>query len=286
MTAQPPRKDRHGRIPFPRVVIDCRTCGEPFTKIRSNHRFCSMACWHPPDRPPEDFWARVDKSGDCWPWLGRKNKKGYGKFQATYAHRYSWGLSNGSPAPDDIQILHSCDNPPCVRPDHLFPGTAQDNSDDMMAKGRSASGDKSFPRLHPEKMRRGERIAWSILKESDVHLIRALRSNGFAVPPIAQRFGVTVGTLTNLLKGVAWKAVPDLSASALHLNPPLFVGLSSSPTGAQGASSHACHRCGADVWLTALWRSRYLAGRLPICINCFALISPDELLPRATEAIA
>ena len=93
-----------------------------------------------------NFWAQVEKTLTCWLWKGHTNgKKGYGKFYAgggrrhgrnIYAHRFAWILFNG-PIPDGILVLHQCDNPLSVRPDHLFLGTHKVNSQDMAAKGRS-----------------------------------------------------------------------------------------------------------------------------------------------------
>lgn len=95
----------------------------------------------------ERFWEKVDKSGDCWVWTAnctrdRNGKKQYGLISAgrrgegmLYAHRVSWELHFG-PVPEDLRVLHRCDNPQCVRPDHLFVGTQADNMADMVAKGR------------------------------------------------------------------------------------------------------------------------------------------------------
>lgn len=101
----------------------------------------------PAGTPSEDrFWAKVDKSGDCWVWTASvfRERLGYGKFQTgsnrgesrvAYAHRVSWELHFG-PIPNGLFVCHHCDNPPCVRPDHLFLGTAADNVRDMDRKGR------------------------------------------------------------------------------------------------------------------------------------------------------
>lgn len=93
----------------------------------------------------ELFWQKVDKTEDCWEWTASKNKQGYGIFghqgQTWLAHRLSYKLSNM--LPDGVKVLHRCDNPPCVNPDHLFLGTQKDNIKDMAAKGRHAGQKKT-----------------------------------------------------------------------------------------------------------------------------------------------
>lgn len=89
----------------------------------------------------ERFWEKVEKTDTCWIWRGATNSRGYGVIQlnkkAQYAHRVVLELV-GTPVSTGLIVCHRCDNPPCVRPDHLFIGTVQDNSDDMKAKGRQA----------------------------------------------------------------------------------------------------------------------------------------------------
>lgn len=98
----------------------------------------------------ERFWKKVDKSGDCWAWTGSLNKRGYG--QLTYrrvqyrAHRVSYTLANG-PIEPTWNVCHSCDNPACVNPDHLFLGTQKDNMLDAARKGRWRK--ETCPRGHP-----------------------------------------------------------------------------------------------------------------------------------------
>ena len=90
------------------------------------------------------FWEKVDKSGDCWIWIGAKNGWGYGILSRgtgmgrVRAHRLSYELANGA-IPDGLFVLHKCDNPPCVRPDHLFVGDHAANMQDMHRKDRGRS---------------------------------------------------------------------------------------------------------------------------------------------------
>ena len=98
------------------------------------------------------FWSYVNKNGSipehrpelgpCWEWIGSLQKNGYGRFHIDpknkpHAHRAIWIMVNGE-IPKGLFVLHECDNPKCVRLDHLRLGTRQDNVDDMMAKGRRA----------------------------------------------------------------------------------------------------------------------------------------------------
>jgi HNH endonuclease len=93
------------------------------------------------------FWAKVDKSGECWIWTGCKMPKGYGKlkFEGRYdlAHRVSWVIANGPVTPGLI-VCHRCDVPSCVNPAHLFLGTYSDNTQDMLAKHRDATRQPEF----------------------------------------------------------------------------------------------------------------------------------------------
>jgi hypothetical protein len=91
----------------------------------------------------ERFWRFVDKSGDCWLWLGATND-GYGVMRIPGTRRnkrathIAYELSFG-PVPEGMMLCHHCDNPPCVRPIHLFPGTNADNQRDYVAKQRAAA---------------------------------------------------------------------------------------------------------------------------------------------------
>ena len=98
----------------------------------------------------ERFWSKVLFSADgCWLWSRSTTHGGYGQFgvgsgpqRMMKAHRMAWLLTFGE-IPNDLRVLHHCDNPPCVRPDHLFLGTLSDNSQDMVAKGRNRNQQKT-----------------------------------------------------------------------------------------------------------------------------------------------
>lgn len=96
------------------------------------------------------FFSKVEEgktAGDCWKWKGFKSKKGYGQVSIWFsgkaikfqAHRLSYNFAVGK-IPDNLLVLHSCDNPECCNPLHLKLGTALDNTTDMMNKGRHSNG--------------------------------------------------------------------------------------------------------------------------------------------------
>jgi hypothetical protein len=125
-----------------RFDCTCRRCGREFLGWRREQPYCSSSCFGFDRKYPsleERFWKRVHKSDGCWEFSGGRHQFGYGLIQANHkcvgAHRVSWEIHFG-PIPDGLWVLHACDNPSCVRPDHLFLGTVGDNTRDASAKGR------------------------------------------------------------------------------------------------------------------------------------------------------
>ncbi len=117
----------------------------------------------------------------------------------------SWILANG-PVPTGLVVMHTCDNPLCVRPDHLSVGTVQDNSTDMTKKDRAAKGEQSGHHIHPERTARGERNGSAVIREADVQYIRKEHlARQATVKSLSKQFGVTETNIRNILAKKTWK---------------------------------------------------------------------------------
>ena len=98
------------------------------------------------------FWGFVEKADGCWLWRGERTTTGYGQFRYGHAgrmkaHRFSFLIANGFVP--EVFVLHKCDNPLCVNPDHLYEGVAKDNSQDMVSRLRHANQKKAqYPKGH------------------------------------------------------------------------------------------------------------------------------------------
>jgi hypothetical protein len=90
-----------------------------------------------------DFFCKVEKTEVCWIWKAYQDKNGYGIFSLKNrnqrAHRLSYMWAKGE-IPEDLEVCHTCDNPSCVNPEHLFLGTHKENGQDMSRKGRVRNG--------------------------------------------------------------------------------------------------------------------------------------------------
>lgn len=192
------------------------------------------------------FWSKVDRHGPvlrtdlgpCWIWLSTVSKMrgGYGLFKLISgrqirAHRQSYALAVG-PIPERSFVCHRCDNPICVRPDHLFVGDASENAKDRDTKERGAVGDRAGRVKHPELYRsmagvskpwlagdahwtrqrphdvvRGERISWARLTEDQVRTIRVRCAAGESQERVASDFGVRQTSVSSIVRRRSWKHV-------------------------------------------------------------------------------
>lgn len=155
-------------------------------------------------RPLADrLWEKVVKTDGCWLYAGTTDDEGYGlvcvdRTHRIAAHRAAWQVTNG-PIPDGMDVLHRCDNRPCVRPDHLFLGDQVANNADMVAKGRHRA-----PQGAAHWMAR--------LGESQVAEIRASYvphgprdgSTRRTREALAATFGISVGHVIAIQLGAAW----------------------------------------------------------------------------------
>lgn len=164
---------------------------------------------------PSRFWEKVDKNGPlpdpkqypnisepCWVWTAAKTSKGYGYIQRgprvggprvggpIHAHQASWVLHFG-PIPVGLYVLHNCDRRECIRPEHLWLGTAKDNTQDMLRKNRCVCG---------------EAASWSVLTEKEVIAIRTSLAH-LPETTVAERFGVSRGMIGKIRRGESWKHV-------------------------------------------------------------------------------
>ena len=152
------------------------------------------------------FWSKVTVGDGCWLWTGATNHAGYGLFhlngRAMLAHRVSYALADGAmPA---VCVLHRCDTPACIRPDHLFLGTRADNNRDRDQKGRTADGNKTGLRVNPIDRAR-EHNGRAKLCQGSVRQIRAAYAAGTASQrALASRFGVSRTAIRLVLGGKTW----------------------------------------------------------------------------------
>lgn len=143
------------------------------------------------------FWLKVNIQSldECWLWLGNPQKSGYGRLSINnhhyLAHRVAYALHNGS-FPDELFVLHSCDNRLCCNPQHLFLGTHLDNMRDMSDKGRhhDTKGDK-----HPQRK----------LTSQDILSIRTRYINGDKQIDLSKEYGVRQSTISSIIRGHIWK---------------------------------------------------------------------------------
>src|ERR1700752_4882694 len=142
------------------------------------------------------FWEKVEKvetKDSCWIWAASKNKYGYGLFNVRgqrpsncwLAHRVSFQIANG-PIPIGINVLHSCDNPACVNPSHLFLGSQADNMKDKAVKGRHPRNKTHYLPSGMDHPTRKKRVKKLTLKEALL-----IKKSADTQRNLAKKFGIT-----------------------------------------------------------------------------------------------
>lgn len=144
---------------------------------------------------PEVFrnYCVIEDNG-CWRWIGRTYPNTYGRIGYNggelCSHRLSWIVHCGD-IPDELWVLHKCDNPACVNPEHLFLGTHRDNEDDKISKGRQMKGDRHYA---------------AKLTSSEVKEIRSVYGRGTGVQ-LAKKYGVSPGMISMIRNNKNWRNV-------------------------------------------------------------------------------
>lgn len=159
----------------------------------------------------EKIWAKigVGQENDCWEWTLRKDPDGYGithyKGAPWKTHRLIYTISHG-PIPEDMWVLHKCDNPPCCNPNHLFLGTSQDNVADRHNKGRDARGERGGWKQHPESILYGERSFLSKMTNDQVREMRRLYETGrYRKSDLARMFSLSKQAAGKIINGETWR---------------------------------------------------------------------------------
>ncbi len=142
------------------------------------------------------FWAKVDKSGICWEWTAAKSPVGYGlygsgAFGERLAHRESWRICHGN-LPDGMHVLHRCDNPSCVNPNHLFLGKHADNMLDMKKKSRR------------KNICAGEKNGRAKLNYEKAQEIRKVYSQGRSQQSIADQYGISQQQISKVVRNITF----------------------------------------------------------------------------------
>ena len=162
-------------------------------------------------RQPSDILTRFMKyvtvTDACWIWTGAKDRKGYGRFSLAgkneRAYRVSWMVYKGE-IPPGLCVCHSCDNPACVNPGHLWLGTKSENTIDMYSKNRQHKGP------HGKKPTSGCKGVKNINAKFNPGIVRSIRADrvaGFSLRELARKYNTSFSNISRIVKKMTWKDV-------------------------------------------------------------------------------
>lgn len=150
----------------------------------------------------ERFWSYVLKTASCWLWAGSRDTHGYGQFRHQRAHRIAYELTKGA-IPIGKLVCHSCDVPWCVCPDHLFIGSAADNAEDAVLKGRRPGAAPRF--LNTPKGATHHRAR---LTEDNVRdILIQTNANTATMSDLARKYGIARQSVRDIVQRRCWKHV-------------------------------------------------------------------------------
>jgi len=156
------------------------------------------------------FWTKATQTETCWLWTGARDAHGYGLFaiagRNVRAHRVAYELEHGA-SPGDLVVRHICDTPACINPAHLILGTQQDNVADRNERGRTAKGERTGFKTHPERYtpRVGELNGRAKLTWHQAEAIRHRYATGaIGQRALAKEYGVSRALIRHIVSGRNW----------------------------------------------------------------------------------
>ncbi len=186
------------------ILFNCKHCQKEFVPSGKQRRrgwgCCGSKCGRSRGKFATRFWAKAIKTDNdsCWLWIGSLSEDGYGHIgndgKVFLAHRMSYELEIG-PIPEGMCVCHHCDTPACVRPDHLFVGTHQDNMRDMKDKLRAHLGERSgSAKLTDEKV---------------LEIRRRYAVGDISTRKLGKEFGISGGNVRSIVNRHTWRHLPD-----------------------------------------------------------------------------
>lgn len=193
----PPRADKQAAGLRPPLIP------QQIERRDANRRFRTLTL-------KERFWDKVDSSGDCWLWTGKRMSNGYGFLQVQkprrkshLAHRLAWEFAHGEPT-QGMVVFHSCESRHCVNPAHLICGSQADNMAHMRAAGRGFTPPRKAGQNNPSAKLTAEQV---------LEIRRRYRPYTVGYPQLAKEFGVSKACIESIVKRKYWASLEETNGS-------------------------------------------------------------------------